>query len=145
MKDYDNRMHTAEHILNQTMMRMFGCNRAFSSHIERRKSKCDYRFNRPLNSDEEKDLESRVNEVIGWDLAVGHEMVTYDVAAERYNLDRLPEEAIDEEHLRIVHVGEYDACPCIGDHVSQTTEIGTFQLISTSFSDGVLRVRFKLG
>lgn len=144
MKDYDHRMHTAEHILNQTMMRMFGCNRAFSSHIERRKSKCDYRFNRPLNGDEEKDLESRVNEVIGWDLAVGYEMVTYDVAAERYNLDRLPDEAIDEEHLRIVHVGEYDACPCIGEHVNQTNEIGKFHLISTSFCDGVLRVRFKL-
>jgi alanyl-tRNA synthetase len=144
MKDYDHRMHTAEHILNQTMMRMFGCNRAFSSHIERRKSKCDYRFNRPLTMEEEKELEVRVNEVIEWDLAVGFEMVTYDEAAERYNLDRLPEEAIDEEHLRIVHVGEYDACPCIGEHVSQTKEIGKFSLISTSFGDGVLRVRFKL-
>ncbi|GET22821.1 hypothetical protein [Prolixibacter denitrificans] len=144
MKDYDHRMHTAEHILNQTMMRMFGCNRAFASHIERRKSKCDYRFNRPLTTDEEKDLELRVNEVIAWNLAVAYEMVTYDEAAERYNLDRLPDEAIDEEHLRIVHVGEYDACPCIGDHVNETNEIGTFHLISTSFDDGVLRVRFKL-
>ncbi|GET25479.1 hypothetical protein [Prolixibacter sp. NT017] len=144
MKDYDHRMHTAEHILNQTMMRMFGCNRAFASHIERRKSKCDYRFNRTLTTDEEKDLELRVNEVIAWNLAVAYEMVTYDEAAERYNLDRLPDEAIDEEHLRIVHVGEYDACPCIGDHVNETNEIGTFHLISTSFDDGVLRVRFKL-
>ena len=144
MKNYDYRMHTTEHILNQTMMRMFGCNRAFSSHIESRKSKCDYRFNRPLTTDEEQELESRVNEVIGWDLKVGSEMISYDEASERYNLVRLPEEAIDEEHLRIVHVGEYDACPCIGEHVERTGEIGNFQLVSTTFDEGVLRVRFKL-
>ena len=35
-------MHTAEHILNQTMVRMFGCSRSRNAHIERKKSKCDY-------------------------------------------------------------------------------------------------------
>ncbi len=35
-------MHTAEHILNQTMARMFGCPRSKNTHIERKKSKCDY-------------------------------------------------------------------------------------------------------
>jgi hypothetical protein len=35
-------MHTAEHILNQTMVRMFGCPRSRNAHIERKKSKCDY-------------------------------------------------------------------------------------------------------
>ena len=28
-------MHTAEHILNQTMIRMFGCERSKNTHIER--------------------------------------------------------------------------------------------------------------
>ena len=35
-------MHTAEHILNGTMVRMFGCTRSRNAHIERKKSKCDY-------------------------------------------------------------------------------------------------------
>jgi len=35
-------MHTAEHILNATMVRMFGCPRSRNAHIERKKSKCDY-------------------------------------------------------------------------------------------------------
>ena len=43
-KEIDPRMHSAEHVLNQTMVRMFGTGRAFSAHIEARKSKCDYRF-----------------------------------------------------------------------------------------------------
>ena len=34
-------MHTTEHIVNQTMIRLFGCGRAVSAHIERKKSKLD--------------------------------------------------------------------------------------------------------
>ena len=41
-KNYCEPMHTAEHILNQTMVRMFGCERSRNAHIERKKSKCDY-------------------------------------------------------------------------------------------------------
>ena len=32
-------MHTTEHILNQTMVRMFGYPRSKNAHIERKKSK----------------------------------------------------------------------------------------------------------
>ena len=35
-------VHTAEHILNRTMVNMFGCPRSRNAHIERKKSKCDY-------------------------------------------------------------------------------------------------------
>ena len=35
-------IHTAEHILNRTMVNMFGCPRSRNAHIERKKSKCDY-------------------------------------------------------------------------------------------------------
>ena len=34
--------HSCEHILNATMVRMFGCPRSRNAHIERKKSKCDY-------------------------------------------------------------------------------------------------------
>ena len=45
-KDYDPVMHTAEHLVNGTIARMLGCGRAFSTHIEKKKSKCDFRFPR---------------------------------------------------------------------------------------------------
>lgn len=35
-------MHTAEHLLNGTMVKMIGCKRSRNAHIERKKSKCDY-------------------------------------------------------------------------------------------------------
>ena len=60
-KKTDPRMHSAEHILNQTMDRMFGCGRCFSAHIERRKSKCDYHFDRGLTAEEIAEIQDRVN------------------------------------------------------------------------------------
>jgi len=68
-------MHTAEHILNQTMVRMFNADRCFSAHIEKKKSKCDYRFDRFLTADEILELEKRVNDIIQSALPVTAEMM----------------------------------------------------------------------
>ena len=37
-KEYAKDMHTCEHILNQTMIRMFDCGRSYDAHIERKQS-----------------------------------------------------------------------------------------------------------
>jgi Ser-tRNA(Ala) deacylase AlaX len=143
MKQYaDQRMHTAEHILNQTMVRMFGCGRSFSSHIEKKKSKCDYRFERALSEEETRELERRVNEVIARDLPVGEESISRAQADSRFDTSRLPETA--GETIRVVKIGDYDACPCSGGHVESTKDVGEFRVTTVSHESGVLRVRFKL-
>lgn len=135
-------MHTVEHILNQTMVRMFGCERSRNAHIERKKSKCDY--NLPCAPTEEQiaEIESRVNEVIAQHLPITTEFVTRDNVPEGVDLGKLPADA--SETLRIVRVGDYDTCACIGTHVENTAEIGTFKIISHTFENGTLRLRFKL-
>ncbi len=143
MKTYDPRMHTAEHILNGTMVKMFNNGRAFSSHVEKKKSKCDYKnFTRNLTEDEIAEIERRVNEVIKQNLDVTESFIPLEEAKEKFNLSRLPEGEYDE--IRIIKVGNYDACPCIGSHVKNTSEIGEFKLTSANFNNGILRVRFKL-
>jgi misacylated tRNA(Ala) deacylase len=141
-KELDPRMHSAEHVLNQTMVRFFGCGRCFSSHIEKKKSKCDYDLGRPLTDREIAQVEGKVNEVIHADMKVTEEFMTRDAAEKRFNLNRLPESAGDQ--VRIIRIGDYDACPCSGPHVRSTTEIGGFRIISVSFEGDALRVRFKL-
>ena len=141
-KQYHPQMHSAEHILNQTMLRMFNYGRSFSNHIEKKKSKCDYHFKRDLTGAELEEIERRVNEVIRNDLKVVEEFIAKDDAEKEYNLTKLPEEAVDT--IRIIKIGDYDACPCSGLHVSHTKEIGRFKIISTNYNDGVLRIRFKL-
>jgi alanyl-tRNA synthetase len=142
MKRYDPQMHTAEHILNQTMIRMFGTDRSFSMHLERKKSKCDYYFNRPLTADEEEQIQEKVNRVIQLGLPVTEKHVDMSEAGHLYDISRLPEQ--DLQAVRIVNVGDYDSCPCIGEHVSNTAEIGEFRITTTSFENGILRIRFKL-
>jgi len=141
-KEYYPPMHTAEHILNQTMVRKFGVERSFSNHIERKKSKCDYYFKRDISSTEIAELESKVNEVIQNHLLVTEEMIDISKARSKFNLARLPEDSGDT--LRIIKVGDYDSCLCSGNHVQNTNEIGEFKIISTSYNDNVLRIRFKL-
>jgi alanyl-tRNA synthetase len=135
-------MHTAEHILNRTMVEMFGCGRAFSAHIEKKKSKCDYRFDRPLDDAEVAKIQAAVNARIDANLPVTERFVDRATAEAAFDLARLPGGA--GNRIRIVCVGDYDACPCIGPHVAFTGEIGRFRITTTDFTDGVLRIRFKL-
>lgn len=138
----DPRMHSAEHILNQTMIRMFHTERCFTAHIEKKKSKCDYRFDRPLTEEEIRRLEAEVNRIIALDLTVNEALMTREESQKRFNLERLPEGSGNS--IRIVTIGDYDACPCIGPHVRSTAKIGRFRIVSNSFEEGVLRIRFKL-
>ncbi len=135
-------MHTAEHILNQTMIRLFGCERSKNAHIERKKSKCDYWLAAEPTTEQIAQIENQVNETILRNLPVAVEFVNRSQIPEGIDLSKLPENA--SETLRIVKVGDYDVCACIGTHVTNTSEIGKFKIISTDFENGRLRIRFKL-
>lgn len=141
-KAIDPAMHSTEHILNQAMGRCFGSDRCFSAHLEKKKSKCDYRFDRLLNAEELSVLEMEVNRVIAADLPITESFLPRAAAKARFNLSRLPDDAGDA--VRIVSVGDYDHCPCIGPHVATTAEIGRCRITTASFADGVMRIRFKL-
>ena len=135
-------MHTAEHILNATMVKMFGCPRSKNAHIERKKSKCDYILEQEPTPEQVAAIEAKVNEVINQHLPVTIEFMTQQEAAQIVDLSKLPDDA--SQTLRIVRIGDYDACACIGAHVENTSEVGTFKIISHSFENGVWRLRWKV-
>ena len=135
-------MHTTEHIVNQTMVRLFGCGRAVSAHIERKKSKLDFALPQAPTDEEIRRIEQTVNDILGQHLAVTTEFITQEEAAGRFDLHRLPEGA--SATVRVVRVGDYDECLCIGAHVSNTSEIGVFRIISHDYKEGIFRMRFKL-
>jgi len=135
-------MHTAEHILNQTMVRMFGCPRSKNAHIERKKSKCDYLLGEPPTEKQIAEIERRVNEVIDRHLDVTVDFMSYKEAAGYVDVSKLPDNVSDT--LRIVRVGDYDVCACIGEHVRNTSEIGHVKLLNHDYENDRWRVRFKL-
>lgn len=148
--------HTAEHLLNQTMVRMFGCERSRNAHIERKKSKISYILDYKPDRKEERMIESTMNELIEQDLPVSFEFVTRneledlvmnadeDSPDAQLSLDRLPEDA--SETIRLVRIGDYDVCPCIGKHVRSTGQIGRFEMLGTNWDEHTksFRVRFKI-
>ncbi len=141
-KLYNEPMHTCEHILNQTLVRMFGCGRSVNAHIERRKSKCDYLLSEAPTEAQIVEITQKVNEIIDAHLPVSEELMSREEAAKIADLSKLPADA--SETLRVIRVGDYDACACIGQHVNNTSELGRFEIISHDFENGRWRVRFKM-
>lgn len=135
-------MHTCEHVVNQTMVNLFGCGRAVSAHIERKKSKLDFALPQAPTEAQIAQIEETVNEVLRRNLPITMEFISQDEAIGRFDMKRLPEGASDT--VRVVHVGDYDECLCIGLHVENTAEVGIFKIISHDYKEGVFRMRFKL-
>ena len=132
------------HLLNQTMIRMFGCERSKNAHIERKKSKISYILDHKPDRKEEKEIERRMNELIAEDLPVTFEFVNKDNVPADVSLDKLPDDA--SETIRLVHIGDYDVCPCIGKHVRSTSQIGRFEMLGTNWDEIThsFRIRFKI-
>lgn len=108
----------------------------------KKKSKLDFRFQREPEESEINQIEQQVNRIIQSGLPITTEYITQEEALGRFDLRRLPDNA--SETVRVVKVGDYDECLCIGRHVENTSEIGVFKIISYDFKDGILRLRFKL-
>ena len=136
--------HTAEHLLNQTMIRLFGCERSYNAHIERKKSKMSFYLDHKPSRQEEREIEREMARLIDEDLPVTFEFVMRDELPEGVNADRLPADA--SETIRLVRIGDYDVCPCIGRHVRSTSQIGRFEMLGTNWDEHEhsFRVRFKI-
>ena len=136
--------HTAEHLLNQTMIRLFGCGRSVNAHVERKKSKMTFRLDHKPSRQEEREIEREMQRLIDEDLPVTFEFVTRDTLPEGVSPDRLPDDA--SETIRLVRIGDYDVCPCIGRHVRSTSQIGRFEMLGTNWDEQekTFRVRFKV-
>ena len=86
-------IHTAEHILNQTMIRMFGCERSKTNHIEKKKSKCDYLLPENPDQNQIQQIEDRVNDIIALNLPVTESYVNRENTPSNVDVSKLPEDA----------------------------------------------------
>lgn len=141
-KNYHAPMHTAEHILNRTMVNMFGCERSENCHIERKKSKCDFKLKKAPTEQEIQQLEETIKEIVKKELDVTEKLIDFDEANKLFNLKRINKD--QNPKVRIISIGDYDDCPCIGKHISNTREIINFRITTTSYNDGIFRVRYKI-
>ena len=136
--------HTAEHLLNQVMIRLFGCERSYNAHIERKKSKMSFHLDHKPTRQEEKEIEREMLRLIAEDLPVTYEVVGRNNLPEGIDVNRLPSDVSDS--IRLVRIGNYDVCPCIGKHVRSTEQSGRFEMLGTNWDEQErsFRVRFKI-
>lgn len=136
--------HTAEHLLNQLMGHIFGAERSNNAHIERKKSKMTFLLDHKPLRKEEKAIEDEMNRLIELDMPITYELADRNELPEGVSLDRLPEDA--SEKIRLVRIGDYDVCPCIGKHVRSTAQIGRFEMLGTNWDEHArsFRIRFKV-
>ncbi len=139
-------MHTLEHLLNGSLAKLLNCSRAFTTHIEKKKSKIDIKCDRGITAEETTYLEELINNKISDNLTVTATPMAIELARETFDLSRIKDQE-DISEIRIVSIGEYDHCPCCGTHVATTSQIGgRLKIISSDYNDetSTLRVRFKI-
>jgi Ser-tRNA(Ala) deacylase AlaX len=141
------RMHSAEHILTAVMHRLFATGSVPSPgnlemHLGEKKSKCDYTVLNTLTPQEIEKIEQAVNVEIEKDYQITTEVLPIEEAKTIYDLWKVPPGAAT---IRIVKIGNIDATPCSGEHVSHTNQIGRFRIKSyTMRKENVVRIRFGL-
>jgi len=134
------RMHTAEHILTAVMHRLFAAPCNLEMHLGEKKSKCDYTVSHPISMEEIAAIEDTVNAEIEKDYQITTEVLPIEEAKTIYDLWKIPPGAAT---IRIVKIGDIDATPCRGKHVSHTNQIGRFRIKSyTMREENVVRIRF---
>ena len=73
-----------------------------------------------------------MNELIEADLPVTFEFVNRNQVPKNISLERLPDDA--SEMLRLVHIGDFDVCLCVGKHVRSTSQYRfVFEMLGTKF------------
>ena len=85
-----------------------------------------------------------MNQLIDDDLPVTYQYVSRKDISDEVKLDRLPDSAL--ETVRLVRIGDFDVCPCIGKHVRSTSQIGRFEMLGTNWDQEshIFRIRFKV-
>ena len=138
--------HTAEHLLNQTMIRIFGCERSYNAHVERKKSKMSFYLDHKPTRQEEKEIERQMQQLIAdlrlyeWPHAAAYLTAFQDI------IFAYSEHQTAEIGTFLQYWEENDVCPCIGRHVRSTAQIGRFEMLGTNWDEHEhsFRVRFKI-
>jgi alanyl-tRNA synthetase len=132
-------MHTAQHIVSQTAIRLFGTE-TVSVHLGD-----DYAAveldTAELSAAESNRIESQTNDLISSNLDVEILFVTPEQAS-RIPLRKVPERS---GVIRVIKIGEYDWSACGGTHCCRTGEVGLIKVTGVDKMRGRTLLKFLTG
>jgi len=140
----NSRQHTAQHILSRTAEILFDSS---SSGFSISEPFCVIEFAKKLSDGQIAELERETNRVIMACLPVTTTLLPDKAALEENaSMYRIGETAkYTSFPVRIVSIGDYDACPCCGTHLQNTGAAGMLKIFSHETSRGGSRVHFAAG
>ena len=139
--DITKKYHTATHLLNEALRRVLSKEiKQKGSNITSERLRFDFNFDRKLTDEEISLLEKEVNNVISKELPIKKESMTLE---EAINLGAQAEFGTKYPDVVFVYfVGDYSKEICMGPHVENTKELGSFKIIKEqSIAAGVRRIK----
>jgi len=140
--------HSATHVINYVCKKVLGKhawqNSAFK---DEDKARLDIIHFENIDEKTLEIIENEANKIVEASLPIKVEIMKRGEAEKKYGFTIYQGGAIDEDYLRIVHVG-YDVEACSGTHnfLSNTREIGFIRIFRTKkVQDGVVRLEFVAG
>ena len=135
------RLHTATHLLNEALRKILGKNIVQrGSNITPDRLRFDFNFDRKLNDEEIKKVESLVNEKIREELEIKREEMTVEEAKKKGAQAMF--EAKYGEKVSVYSIGKFSTEICMGPHVKNTKELGKFKIMKEeAISAGVRRIK----
>ncbi|MDK2856758.1 MAG: alanyl-tRNA synthetase [Bacillota bacterium] len=131
--------HSGQHILSQAFLQVLGANTT-GFHLGADYASIDLDV-ADLSRDQVERVERLANEVIFQDLPVtAREYLPCELPEGVRR--RLPKAA---PKIRVVHIGDFDACACGGTHVTSTGRIGLIKVNEITRAHGGTRVIFRCG
>lgn len=132
--------HTATHLLHAALRRTLGDHvRQAGSYVGPDKLRFDFTHSGRLSDEERRAVEDEVNERIAADLPVGWRTVGMDEARQLGAMALFGEKYGDVVRMVEIEGGESSRELCGGTHVSRTSEIGAFRLVSEGSSASNVR------
>lgn len=135
--------HSSLHLLHAALQKVVGAhvNQA-GSYVCKDYGRFDFTHYEKLSDSQIKEIERLVNEKISNKLAVVTELMTIEEAKKSGAVALFDEKYEDE--VRVVSMGEFSKELCGGTHVSNTSEVGIFKIISEeSIGSGIRRITSK--
>jgi alanyl-tRNA synthetase len=139
------RLHTATHLLNQALRIVLKNPNIHQkgSNITPERARFDFAFDRKLTSEEIKQVEDLVNEII---------QKNFDVVCEEMSIEEAKKKGAQGifdskygEKVKVYSVGDFSKEICAGPHVNNTSELGKFKISKEeSSSAGVRRIKAVL-
>ncbi len=137
--------HSATHLMHAALRKVLGTHvTQAGSLVDETKTRFDFTHNKPLSSEDIQTVENLVNEEISLAHPVKAEVMSHKVALEKGAMALFGEKYGNE--VRVLTMGSFSCELCGGTHVSNTSQIRAFKIISESgVSSGVRRIEAITG